>query len=225
MRVDLHCHSEWSPDSRSPLEDIVAGAQRAGLDVLALTDHDVIDGARKLREIAPLPIIVGEEVNTAEGEIIGLFLTDWVPPGLSPEETIARIHGQGGIAYVPHPFDVVRGSTLSQTALHRVAHLLDAVEGFNSRCLLEKFNDDAVAFAKARGLPVGAGSDAHAAHQVGMAYAEVPPFDPTSPTGLLAALREAELSGTRLGGLGRLVPKLAKARRTLQAWRERQRPP
>ena len=221
MRVDLHCHSEWSPDSRTTLDEIIESVLAVGVDVLALTDHDAVEGALELSKRAPFPVIVGEEVLSAEGEIIGLYLTEFVPPGLSPEETVDRIHAQGGIAYVPHPFDTVRGSTLNRDALLRIVDRIDAVEVYNSRCLFDRFNAEASVFASEHGLPGGAGSDAHRPEQIGMAVAEVPDFDPSDPQALLEALGTATISGSRLGALGRLAPSVARARDAVDSWRER----
>ena len=97
LRIDLHTHTHYSADSNAGLEDIIAAVRRRGLDAIAVTDHNKIEGALRLREMAPFMVIVGEEVRTREGEIIGLFLSEVVPPDLSPEETVDRIEAQGGV--------------------------------------------------------------------------------------------------------------------------------
>ena len=114
MRVDLHSHSFYSKDSLSSFEAIIAGVLRSPLDALALTDHDKFEGALELQKRAPFLVIPGEEIKTKNGEIIGLFLKEWIPPQLSPIETIDRIREQDGIVYVPHPFDRVRGSRITE---------------------------------------------------------------------------------------------------------------
>src|SRR5206468_3714742 len=141
--------------------------RRRGLDVLTITDHNRIEGALELAELAPFKVIVGEEVRTREGEIIGLFIEEFIPPHLSPEETIHEIKRQGGVVYVPHPFDRVRRSVIKRDALFRVAPLVDALEVLNARCHISSDNAAAVAFAVERGLLQGAGSDAHTAFEVG----------------------------------------------------------
>jgi predicted metal-dependent phosphoesterase TrpH len=221
LRIDLHSHSAWSGDSRATLREIIDAAVAADIDALALTDHDAIEGALQLAAMAPFQVIVGEEVMTSEGEIIGLFLTDWVPPGRSPEETVEAIHEQGGLVYVPHPFDRVRSSsTLRPPALQRIALSVDIVEVYNARCLLGQFNRQAAAFAAEHGLARGAGSDAHRAAHIGMALVEVPAFDGTAH-GLLRSLADGEVQGRRLGGADRFAPSLDKAQKALAAWRRR----
>ncbi|MFQ5459951.1 MAG: PHP domain-containing protein [Anaerolineae bacterium] len=221
MRVDLHCHSRWSPDSGTTLEAIIKAVAARGLDALALTDHNAIDGALALADCAPFTVIVGEEVKTAEGEIIGLYLSEWIPGGLSPEATIDAIHAQGGVAYVPHPFDRIRGSTLTRGALARVAHRLDAIEAYNSRCLFPHFNLRAAAFARRMDLPAGAGSDAHAPDEIGAAWVEVADCDLSKPEDLLRCLSAGRIHGRATGPLGRLAPAAVRARRRIAAWRRR----
>lgn len=177
IRVDLHSHSCFSKDSRSTLDGIIKAVPRSGLHVLALTDHNELAGALELQSRAPFFVIPGEEVKTQSGEIIGLFLREWIPPGLSPLETIERIREQGGIVYVPHPFDRVRGSRISEDQLETIAGHIDILEVFNARNALPRFNERALAFAKERRLLAGAGSDAHTYAEYGSAYVELPRFD------------------------------------------------
>ncbi|HLJ68955.1 MAG TPA: PHP-associated domain-containing protein [Chloroflexota bacterium] len=193
MKVDLHTHTLCSKDSCNRFERIVAAVQSAGIDAIAVTDHDRFDGVRRLQEIAPFPVIAGEEIKTAEGEIIGLFLTEWIPPGLTPEETIERIKSQGGVVYVPHPFDEVRGSRLRREALERIAERIDVLEVFNARNALPRFNQRALAFARDRRLLAGAGSDTHTYGEYGRAYVEIPPFSDTQS--FLASMREGSWYG------------------------------
>jgi predicted metal-dependent phosphoesterase TrpH len=176
VRVDLHCHTHRSDDSATSYRALVGACQRRGIDVIAITDHNRIEGALEFRDTAGQRCIVGEEVRTTEGEIIGLFLTEFIPPRLSPEETIAEIRRQGGVVYVPHPFDRVRRSVITTEALRRVAPLVDAVEVLNARLHSASQNADALRFAQERGLLQGAGSDAHTAFEVGRAGVEMPDF-------------------------------------------------
>jgi hypothetical protein len=157
--------------------DVVRWAQRRGLGALAITDHNTIAGACALCETSPIPIIVGEEIMTSAGEITGLFLTEEIPPFLSPQETVERIHGQGGLVYVPHPIDRVRQSALGLEALLGIIEHVDVIEVLNARITYALDNRHAEAVARAYGLLQGAGSDAHQGFEIGQAYAEMPPFD------------------------------------------------
>ncbi|MBC7261726.1 MAG: PHP domain-containing protein, partial [Chloroflexi bacterium] len=117
IKVDLHIHTCYSPDSLTSLEAVIAAALERGLGALAITDHNAIEGALALQRMAPFPVIVGEEILTAEGDIIGLFLQELIPPKLTPAQTIARIREQGGVVYIPHPFDF-RRSALPEPVLY-----------------------------------------------------------------------------------------------------------
>ena len=174
----MHTHSEYSPDSRTPLAAQAAALVAAKIDVVCATDHNTIDGALRLREIAPegLRVIVGEEVSTRDGEIIGLFLEKPVPRDLSGEETIARIKDQGGIVSVPHPFSRNRMYHLRRDALERLWPQIDCIEIFNAREAFSADNRRAEAFAKERRIPGAVGSDAHRVSEIGRAYIEVDQF-------------------------------------------------
>lgn len=194
MRFDLHVHTYQSRDSWAKPEEIIQAAARRGLDGLAITDHNTIDGALELCEIAPFRVIVGEEVGTGEGEIIGLFLQEPIPAGLSPDETVAAIHDQGGLVYVPHPWDRLRRhAALSSGARERLVAQVDAVEVFNARVTLSRDNALAREFALAHGLAMGAGSDAHMAAEIGSAYVEMEAFHDAAS--FLAALRRGQVVG------------------------------
>jgi predicted metal-dependent phosphoesterase TrpH len=200
MRLDMHMHTEYSRDSRVPLKDFASLAREAGLAAVCVTDHDTIDGALRLREMdTGLMVIVGEEITTSEGELIGLFLDRPIPRGLPVERTIELIHEQGGLADVPHPFSRNRGRHLRRRALERVAPSLDIVEVFNAREIASSSNVRALDFARRHDLPGGVGSDSHRPIEIGRAFIEVAPF--TGPQGLLGALREGKVTGT-LSGFG-----------------------
>jgi predicted metal-dependent phosphoesterase TrpH len=177
------------------LEDIIVGVGRSPLDALALTDHDELEGAVELQRRAPFLVIPGEEIKTENGEIIGLFLKEWIPPKLSPFETIERIREQDGIVYVPHPFDRVRGSRITEDQLNAIADRIDILEVFNSRNALPRFNAKALEFAGRQRLLAGAGSDSHTTSEYGSAYVDVPPFTDA------ASFREALKHGTWHGRL------------------------
>jgi predicted metal-dependent phosphoesterase TrpH len=191
QRVDLHTHTMYSYDSSLPLEVAIAGWLEAGITCVAVTDHNTIAAARVLQEQAPLRIIVGEEIKTCEGEVIGLFLKEEIPPYLTPEATIERIHAQGGLVMVPHPFDRLRGSRLSATALLRVVERLDMLEVFNSRTTFPSDNRRAEAFARHHGLHMVVGSDSHTASELGRSYVEMPDFQ--TPQEFLTSLRAGRL--------------------------------
>lgn len=193
MRVDLHVHTRFSPDSLTPLRDVVRWAERHDLDALAITDHDTVAGARALAEMAPFPVIVGSEITTAQGDLIGLFLREDVPPGLSPRETAERIHEQGGLVYVPHPMDRVRTSALGLEALIGIAEQIDLIEVLNARVTFALDNRHAGALARAFRVPGGAGSDAHQGFEIGRAYVEMPAFHHAGS--FLAALGDSAVHG------------------------------
>ncbi len=208
--VDLHCHTRASFDCLSAPKAVVRAAAERGLTHLAITDHDRIDGALEARELAPagLTIIVGEEVKTRDGDLICLFLRDAIPPGLSAAEAVDAARQQGGLVGIPHPFDRLRRSLLSDPAMETIAASVDWVETYNAR-LVGSGNDRAVEFARAHGLPGVAVSDAHSILEVAVAYSRLE-GDPSTPAGLLAALAGAQLVPGRASLLIRAWTPLAK---------------
>jgi predicted metal-dependent phosphoesterase TrpH len=176
IRVDLHVHTCYSHDCLLSLEDLIAAAQRRGLAALAVLDHNEIEGALALKEMAPFPVVVGEEIYTSEGEVAGLFLQERVPPGLPLEEAVARVKAQGGLLYIPHPFDRHRSSALGEPSLLRILDQVDALEVLNARALYAADNEKAMRFAASHGIPGGAGSDGHTTGEIGQAYVEMEPF-------------------------------------------------
>ena len=207
IKVDMHTHSEYSPDSRTPLASQAAAIRAAGLNVVCATDHNTIEGALRLRELADgFRVIVGEEVSSRDGEIIGLFLDKPVPRGLSAEETIARIHDQGGLVSVPHPFSRNRRFHLRRSVLERVWRDIDCIEVFNAREAFTQDNVRAAAFAKEKGLPGAVGSDAHRASEIGRAWVEVEEF--AGRDDFIAALREGSVIGKLTGNYIHLLTRL-----------------
>lgn len=191
LRVEMHCHTRASKDSLNPYDGILPAMDAAGIDRLVVTDHDRVDGALRMHEMAPDRIIVGEEVRTKEGpDLIGIFLTELIPRYTPMRETCERIRAQGGIVYVPHPFDTRRrgGGEL----LDGIADLVDVVEAHNARTFKPEVNEQGEAWARARGKLLGAGSDAHTLGEIGTAYVEVPPFEPRRDS-FLAALASATI--------------------------------
>ena len=212
--ADLHTHSRASFDSLASPAALVRAAARHGLTHLAITDHDRIDGALEARDRAAgtapeLTVIVGEEVRTADGDLICLFLDEAIPPGLPADETIARARAQGALVGVPHPFDRFRGSLLRDTRLERLAGAVDWIETHNARVAVGKGNQTAAEFAHTHDLPGIAVSDAHSSFEVGVAYTALD-GDPSTAAGLIAALATAELVTGRASMYVRLLTPLAK---------------
>ena len=194
MRVDLHSHTMWSGDATTTPEELEAAVVAAGLDVLCITDHATTAGAEKLCDSLPCEVIVGEEVRCGEGELIGLFLTERIPPGLSAKDAAVAIRDQGGVVYVPHPFDPLRKCLAEETLIELAkTKLLDAIEGFNAKVSLQSLNRRAVDFATEHDLPIGAGSDAHEPGAFGAAVVDMPPF--TDRNSFLDALRAGRIAG------------------------------
>ncbi|MBA3301056.1 MAG: glycosyltransferase [Thermoleophilaceae bacterium] len=192
IHVDLHMHTDHSHDCATPVDTLVETAKERGLGAIAVTDHNEISGALEARERAQgLKIIVAEEVKTAEqGEVIGLFIEEKVPRGLTLEETIAEIHRQGGLAYVPHPFDRMH-SVPDYEHLLTVVEDIDAIEVFNPRVAFSAFNEEAERFAAKYRVVAGAGSDSHVAQGLGSVKIRMRDFD--GPEEFLESLREADI--------------------------------
>jgi predicted metal-dependent phosphoesterase TrpH len=200
LRADFHSHSHYSRDSLINPRTYIDTSIRRGVTCIAVTDHNAIDGAfvieRMAREAnAPLKVIVGEEVKTSEGEIIGLFLKELVPRGMSPEDTVKAIHDQQGLAVIPHPYDVFRRSVLTDEAIERVKHDVDAIEGFNCRNILSKHDEKARNLASSVDKPFTLGTDSHSPMELGGATLEIDDFE--TPEDLLRVLRGGRIVGHR----------------------------
>src|SRR5256712_10513079 len=173
----MHTHCEASPDSRTPIAEQARGVRAAGIDVICATDHTTIDGALRLRELADgFRVVIGEEISSRDGEIIGLFLERAVPRDLTGEETIARIHDQGGLVVVPHPFSMNRRYHMKRASLDRLRSHIDALEIFNAREAIFLNNRSAAAYAREHDIVGTAGSDAHRAAEIGRAVVGMPGF-------------------------------------------------
>jgi predicted metal-dependent phosphoesterase TrpH len=194
VRVDLHVHTMWSGDSTTTPDELVDAVAESGLDVVCITDHNAVAGAEELQGVLPCRVVVGEELRTAAGEIIGLFLTERVPMGMGHVDAARAIRDQGGLVYVPHPFDPLRRN-LAEPALYELAEagLVDAVEVLNAKTSLASLNRRAADFAAELDLAAGAGSDAHVPDALGAACVEMPDFD--DPVGFLSALRAGRVIG------------------------------
>lgn len=218
VKVDMHTHSEYSPDSRTTLTALATAVKAARLQVVCLTDHNTIEGALRLRELADgCRVIVGEEVSTSDGEIIGLFLEKAIPRDLTAEETIARIHDQGGLVSVPHPFSRNRRFHLRRPVLERVAKDIDCIEIFNAREAFKRDNLRAAAFASENDIPPAAGSDAHRASEIGRAWVEVEDF--ADREDFIGALRQGSVIGELTGNYIHVITRLD----VLRKWWTRRR--
>jgi predicted metal-dependent phosphoesterase TrpH/glycosyltransferase involved in cell wall biosynthesis len=192
--ADLHLHTNWSHDCQIPVEELLDHAETEGLGAIAVTDHNVFGGALDAAELArgrDLIVIPGEEVKTDDqGEVIGLFISEEIPRGMSFGETVEAIRAQGGVVYVPHPFDRLHAIPGPAT-LHRHLSEIDVLEVYNARLLFEAYNDEALRFARKYDLTMGAGSDAHVLQGVGTGAMRMRAFD--GPEEFLASLRTAHV--------------------------------
>jgi len=216
LKADLHTHTYFSPDSLTSPEKYVQACLKRRINCVAVTDHNDIGGALAVEKLASFKVIIGEEVETSEGEIIGLFLQEEVPAGLSPEETVRRIKEQGGLVCIPHPFDRLRGTRLGEAALMRILPQVDIIEALNARTTLRGDNEQAARFAQEHGLAMSAGSDAHSARELGRACVEMPDFE--GPREFLQALGEGRIVGRLSSPLVHLWSRWAWLRRRL-GWR------
>ena len=190
---DLHMHTAYSHDCVVPVGELLDYAEAEGLGAIAITDHNAFAGAREAVQLARgrrLTVIPGEEVKTDAGEVIGLFLEDEIPRGMSMGDTIAAIREQNGIVYLPHPFDRLHTIPDAPT-LHRHLAEIDVFEVYNARLLFEGFNDEALRFARKYNLTMGAGSDAHVLQGVGTGLVRMRAFE--TPEEFLWSLRSAEI--------------------------------
>jgi predicted metal-dependent phosphoesterase TrpH len=210
--IDLHCHTSASFDSLADPLAVVRAAAKRGLTHLAITDHDRVDAALRVRDQAPpeIEVIVGEEVKTVDGDLIAVFLDRLVPPGMSAPETIAAVREQGGLVGVPHPFDRWRGyGHKSGAKLDDIVESVDWIEIHNARVIGASSNDRAAEFARRFGKPGLAASDSHTVLEVGVCY-NIVADDPGSPAGLLAALANVEIHPGRASYYVRAWTPLAK---------------
>lgn len=199
VRVDMHSHTMWSGDATTTPEEVVQAVADSGIDVLCVTDHSSVVGAHHLAAMSDAGglacrVVVGIEARTWAGEIIGLFLSERPDPGLKPADLARSIRDQGGLVYVPHPFDPLRNCLRPEILDELVADgLIDIVEVLNAKTSLASLNAKADDFARVHGLLRGAGSDAHVPAAVGAAYVEMPDF--TDAGSFATALESAVVVG------------------------------
>ena len=198
VRVDCHLHTAASGDAVLTIEQLADRARRAGLDAVCVTDHNLTSAAVVAAEAAArgeldIRIIVGEEIRTPSGDVIGLFLKERIPYVLPLAEVVTRIRDQGGLVYVPHPFDPVRSSIGRVLPALCAEGSVDVIEVFNAKIEDQGYNEKAAAVAAEFGIPAAVGSDAHDADGVGAAYLDLPDFD--GPASFRSALAHAQLTG------------------------------
>jgi predicted metal-dependent phosphoesterase TrpH len=193
ISVDFHTHTHISKDSLTSPEQFIRIARRRGLDRVAVTDHNSIAGALAAHALDPERIIVGEEIMTTKGEILAAYVTETIPRGLSPLETIRRLREQGAFISVSHPFDSWRSGAWTLEDLLEITPLVDAIEVFNARCTRAEDNQRAKDFAIQHGLPGTAGSDAHATFELGNARMVLPQF--TGPDELKKVISDGQVEG------------------------------
>ena len=188
-RLDLHVHSSASFDAKASPEEVARRCRALGLDPVVLTDHDTMDGALRLQQLG-VSTLAGQEITTTHGELIGLFLATAIPARLSPAETVERIHAQGGLVYLQHPYDS-RRRRLREEEIERLADAIDIVEVWNGRSTPSD-NRRAAELCATLGAVAAVGSDAHRLDEIGRAYVEVAPFQ--GPAEFLDRLRRARLA-------------------------------
>ena len=186
-------------DCSTPIEKIIDRCLELKINCIAVSDHDTIEGALKMQHLAPFTVIVAEEILTPHGEIMGMFLKENIPSGLSVEQVIAQIRAQDGIVCIPHAFDIFRPSALGEKIVEEIVAQIDVMEVFNSRCPLIRSSEKALAFAEKYGIAKSAGSDAHTLNEIGNAYVKMPEFK--GKDDFLQSLVEGEVFGQRTNPL------------------------
>jgi len=193
LRVDFHTHTFASYDSLSRPEQLVRAARRRGVNRVIVTDHNTLTGARSAYALDPELFIIGEEIMTSRGEILASYMTEEIPSGLSPQETIRQLRDQGAFVSLSHPFDSLRSGAWKLDDLLEIAPLVDAIEIFNARCMAPNSNQKASEFASQHGLLGTAGSDAHTPFELGAAALLLPAF--SGPDSLRTVIPEASVQG------------------------------
>ena len=199
LKADLHIHTEYSMDCNTPLEKIVGRCLELEINCITIADHGTAEGGLRMQELAPLTVIVAEEILTHHGEIMGMFLKETIPSGQSVEETVSQIKAQGGLVCIPHPFDTVRGSALDSNIMAEMVEQIDVIEVFNSRNPFLRTSTRARAFATKHGIAMSAGSDAHSLLEIGNSYVMMLEFNGKDE--FLQALTKGEITGHRTNPL------------------------
>ena len=224
--ADFHIHTRFSRDSILTEEKFIEKAVERGLTHVAITNHNNVEGAIAVRDKVAelgmtdrLTVILGEEISTTDGEVVGLFLTKTIPRGLSANETADEIHRQGGLVSIPHPFDPFRGSHIKEGPLRNLAEVgkIDCVEVFNCRITLQQHNQEAAEFAKRYEIPGIAASDSHSSFEVAMAFNAMPEFDTADE--LKASLLKNEWHASRSSVFIHATTRWAVWKNMFDSWR------
>jgi predicted metal-dependent phosphoesterase TrpH len=189
LRTEFHCHTVYSNDCLTSPEKLIETCRRKGIKRVMVTDHDSIEGGLRCKEIDPTRVIVGEEIMTTQGELLAAYVTNEIPNGLEPMEAITQLRDQNAFISVSHPFDAHRKGSWEVGELLKILPHVDAIETFNARCMLPRFNFQAQDFAAEFDVLGTYGSDAHSAFELGRGTLLLPPFDDSES--LKAALRKA----------------------------------
>jgi predicted metal-dependent phosphoesterase TrpH len=197
LKADLHIHTQYSMDCQTPLDKIISRCEELGINCIAIADHGTAEGALEMQKIAPFKVIVAEEILTTHGEIMGMFLKETIPSGITPQEAVKRIRAQGGLVNIPHPFETIRGSALKDAMIDEIAKDIDLMEVLNSRSPFPANTNKARAFAAEHNIPGGAGSDAHTVLEIGNAFIEIPDFN--TPEEFLKSVAAGSIHGKRSG--------------------------
>ncbi len=195
LKADLHIHSNYSFDSSNTLEQIIERCRQAGINCIAIADHGTAEGALKMQNLAPFPVIVAEEILTPNGEIMGMFLKETVPTNIPLAEAIARVKEQDGLVCIPHPFDTFTRVGLGSKTMLTIIDDIDIIEVLNARSPITTRSSQSFAFAEKYGKVASAGSDAHTLMEIGNAYVEMPEFN--SKEEFLSSLREGKIHGRK----------------------------
>jgi predicted metal-dependent phosphoesterase TrpH len=210
LKADLHIHTEYSMDCSTPPDKIIKRCRELGINCIAVADHGTAEGALKMKKSSPFQVIVAEEILTTQGEIMGMFLKETIPSGLTPQETIKRIKAQGGLVNIPHPYDKVRGSALKEWVIDEIVDEIDVIEVLNARSATKETIERTSAFAKRHKVVQGAGSDAHSVQEIGNAYVMMPEFNGKDE--FLKSLAKGEIFGQRSSPLVHVYSTLAKVK-------------
>ena len=216
MLAELHCHTRYSSDSLVLPARLLEVCRRRGIDKVAITDHNTIEGALEAARLDPDRVIVGEEIKTLKGELIAYFVREEIPPGLEPEDAIERLRSQGAFISVSHPLDRMRSKAWSIDDLRGILPLVDALEVFNARNWCSRSNRRAACLAAEYGKLGTAGSDAHTYAEIGRATMRMPDFHNVDE--FRHALATAHIAGRRSTHLVHLASRYATVRKSL-GWR------
>jgi predicted metal-dependent phosphoesterase TrpH len=193
VKAEFHCHTSYGKDSLIKIQDLVITCDNKGIQKLVVTDHNMISGALQAQKLDPHRFIIGEEIMTQQGELLGMFIKEKIPAGLSPLKTIEILRSQGAFISVSHPFDALRKGHWETNDLLNIVPYIDAIEVFNSRCLLPQYNMHAKSFAQRNKLLGTVGSDAHSIVEVGKSTLTLPDFDDVASLKHALTLAEAHV--------------------------------